>query len=529
MKEEALKSQALTEFLRADDNYGRWAFFPNSNSDRGGLAMMKTDIDGRFSVLMGGRLFGSESQDSPRMMAAFLYNRKLEPLGLYDRYTHEVYAQDADFTRTFLPETEYFQAVESLYELQEPLLVAVHERVTEYMNDPANRDGLADAARASERWDEPYIDSARLNRMYVRGKSLDELRSELPMWEEAERLDSRPALASVIDYLSDPEGAVDRLFNQAIRDSAVRRLLGREILYHEAEVAAYAEFLDNAGADSELSAKKAVAQALSEAFGDTRPANLWITVARDGQTARFQYPMERLTREMNGSCPFWIDGIPSTSQRKEVMDAFGVSSHGSTHVYDPKLTCADIADISFRGKSVYAMESSELSRRTATREVPFALYKAQDNLRERMFGQPEQRGGWVCYPRRDKFADGFQPEDTAPEDFAPALTGTVTVGAHATEETAFAQAYRQIGRMAGEQNQGMGVGDAISLDGKARLVGMYDHFDALPFSLPAKETEKEAVRGDAPVSLAAEARDMIAARGGLGGGDGAQVVRKPSR
>lgn len=526
MKEEALKSQALTEFLRAGDNYGRWAFFPNSNGKGGNLAVMKTDVDGRFSVLVGGRAFGSEAQDAVRAASAFLYNRNLEPLGLYDAHTHEVYAS-VDLTSNFLSARDVFGAEQSLRDVQAPLFAAVHERVTEYMNDPANRDSLADAARSSERWDEPHIDSTRLNRMYVQSKSLGELRSELPMWEEAERLDSRPALASVIDYLSDPQGAVDRLFHRAVQDPDVRRILGRKILYHEAEIAAYAEFLDNAGADPEQSAKKAVSQALSEAFGDARPANLWITVARDGQTARFQYPMERLTREMEGSWPFWIDGIPSTGQRKEVMDAFGVSSHGSTHVYDPKLACADIADISYRGKSVYAMESSELSRRTAAREVPFALYKAQDNLRERMFDK-SVRQGWTR-PAVIKFADGFQSEDAAPEDFAQTLTGTVTVGAHATEETAFAQAYRQIGRMAGEQNQGMAVGDAISLDGKTRLVGMYDHFDELPFSLPTRETKKDAARDDVSISLTAEARDMTAASSELGSANSYRTTQKEER
>lgn len=103
MKEEALKSQALTEFLRAGDNYGRWAFFPNSNGKGGNLAVMKTDVDGRFSVLVGGRAFGSEAQDAVRAASAFLYNRNLEPLGLYDAHTHEVYAsgsQTASSRRT---------------------------------------------------------------------------------------------------------------------------------------------------------------------------------------------------------------------------------------------------------------------------------------------------------------------------------------------------------------------------------------------------------------------------------------------
>lgn len=83
--------------------------------------------------------------------------------------------------------------------------------------------------------------------------------------------------------------------------------------------------------------------------------------------------------------------------------------------------------------------------------------------------------------------------------------------------------------MAGEQNQGMAVGDAISLDGKTRLVGMYDHFDELPFSLPTRETKKDAARDDVSISLTAEARDMTAASSELGSANSYRTTQKEER
>lgn len=523
MKATEFGNQAFADFLQEEGNYGKWAFFPVKSSRM--LALMKTAYDDRFSILMGNEFYLNrkdlkEDMDDQEHILDTLYgsvgSKGVVTLGLYDARTGSVYAHASELTRPFFGDRAW-NLLETPSETIAPLLRAVAERATAYMNDPANHDALAAAWREDNpRHTEPYIDSDDLYSRHVNGVALEDVQDDLPVLSSEDLPLQEHPIRLAIRYLSDPQSAEDALFESMVNDPEIRNKMGGRILHHDALVSSYADFLERSEKNPEAIAEKNVLGALKNAFGDDVAGNLWITVARDARSVQFQYPMEQLLRQAardTNSNVFFAMHIPSTEQREAYVRAMGTRSH-SSHSFsiaarEPRLGFADISDITYRKRSLYAMDPHELAQRMETKEVEVGFYKADDSLRETMFERREH----TYRLNHTRFAEGFDGSQTSEADFDHALTATVTVAAHADENTVFSQAYEQINSIAWEElKHGVRVGDALSVEGRTRLVGDYCDFDDLPFSLPAQGKEKVPVPKEEPVSLGSEARAMQSAK-----------------
>lgn len=511
MQANQIHNPALLDFLQGEDNFGRIAFFEEDRQRT--LAAVKVDYDGRFSLLIGKTMYGaSEYSRNEQVLADVIFARnseRFEPLAIYDQQSGQIYPQSLDFTRTFFPQEEMFSALQRPDSMAAPLYEAASMRVTNYMNDPANHDALTALASV-----DPSLSPSSLHDLYVDGVTLAELEARLPVW----KLEDVPFysrgfsdITAAFRYLADPQEAVEALYTSIIHNPDYLRNMGNDLKRHEAEVAAYAAFLEHVEDDPECMTKKAVIDALHKAFGEETVGNLWITAAKGGRFAKYQYPMEQLLREAHsGAACFYLPYIPSVKQRTEVIQELGAPSHSYPYVLrDPELTFSDIADITYRGKSLYAISAAELAKRLETKEVMVGVYKPDPALKEQMFGR--LNGGQ--HPYRESFSMDFKPEQAKADDFHINAAAAVVIGADISMEAAAAQVYQQLTGLSGKYHTAVQVGDAISIDGQTCLVGPYTEFLSVPFRLPVPESHP--VVKEEVIGLAAETRDMQSAKDAL--------------
>lgn len=496
MKIDSIENEDVIEFLSDGANAGRIGVFPLANQSEWTLTMVPVALDDRFCVLLGAEVPPELSEAQAR--ASLLTGKNLMTLGtsdnelalgLYDREKNEVYAFTSFFVRHLKPSLalgERHSLVEGIADIIGPLRKEAHRRVEEICNDPDFIERMRAEITDDDVASSSYVPSKILSEAFLAHKAPEDIACRRIVIDGP--ADDQIPLLRAVDFLRDPDRAVSDLVNETMSDASAQ--IKRKIIERDAEAAAYSDRLSELENDSNALACRAILDSLDGAFGAEKPNKVWITAARDGMEAAFQYPVSALVDEASdGPMSARINDfhISNSKQKAAAADAFALQWR---HI---DLRYSDVVDISFRGKSVYRIDAGEHTRRMETREVRVALYAAGDGLRNRLpFAS-------VPYRPIDKIFDDAAPK---PDEYALHAEFTAHVGAHSDDQTVLMQAYRQ----AVHDSNSPAFGDAMVVDGTTVLIGRRADFAKAPFSLPPARDETRPVH-EGP-SLDSEAHDM---------------------
>lgn len=496
MKMDSIENENVIEFLSDDANIGRVGVFPLADQSEWPLAMVPVALDDRFCVLLGAEVPPELSEAQAR--ASLLTGKNLMTLGsgnneltlgLYDRDMREVYAFTSFFVSHLKPSLDFderYNLVEGIEDIIDPLRKEANRRIEEMCNDPGFIENMRAEITDDDAASSSYVPSGILSAAFLAHKTPEDIACRRIVIDSSE--DDLISLLRAVDFLCDPDRAVSDLVDETMSDE--RAQIKRKIIERDAEAAAYSDRLPAFENDPNALACRAVLDSLDGAFGVKKPNKVWITAARDGREVAFQYPVSALVNEASNSpMSARIEDfhISNAKQKSAVADAF---ARQWRHV---DLLYSDIADVSFRGKSIYRMDAGEHTRRMETREVRVALYAAGDGLRNRL--------PFASMPYRpvDKIFDDAAPK---PDEYALYAEFTAHVGAHSDEQTVLMQAYRQ----AGYDLNSPVFGNAMVVDGTTVLIGRRADFAKAPFSLPPAGEETRSVH-ERP-SLDSEVHDM---------------------
>lgn len=455
-------NEEFNAFVEDSNNYGRLTVFNNNSGLSGSnLGVMKISIDDRFAMLLGKEVYLSSGKEhSIDEFASGLFGSRdgASTLGLLDT-----------LTGTMTTSTELTKGLTGEYHLEhtpisQDIKRDLDEFIERYINDPDNRNELVDAARNAKYFSGPYERSVNeeVEKLFVQGKSLDEVKH----FHLDVDIDAPQSFKAYMDYIRDPYTYINKTAHEYIDEH--KEWYGNQILTNEAITEAYVERLGNASPN--LNASRNIMASLNKAFGEELPGKLRLTVARDGKEIEFQYPAVQLSNSLKyrPEDSLWEDRITPVVTRDELTSTFGSIYHGNRkHFTSPNITSSDIVDISYRGKSIYAVPDEVYANKMATREVEAQIFTPTAEAREAIFEPGANR---FSTPNLNVDA----ALETSPNDFVACdEPQIVTVGANANIESMCSDILRQVGNN--------GIGNVVAVDGKVYMADRYAGYQEMPF------------------------------------------------